>query len=188
MNRGGSESSGCPWFWAAALEEAKFGGRGPPWGAARRVDSRIKGGALANTTLAVVATDAVLTKAQARRLAVMAQDGLARAIYPVHTPLDGDVVFAIATSMKQLPEPLASLAELGTLAANVLARAVAVQFMRRRRNVSGRAPAGSSDCITEKSPARRDGQQMAARPSSLGDTGRSRAQRSPLAVPIASHK
>ena len=50
-----------------------------------------------NTTLAVVATDATLTKAQANRLAVMAQDGLARAIYPVHTPLDGDVVFAAAT-------------------------------------------------------------------------------------------
>ena len=50
-----------------------------------------------STTLAVVATDAKLTKAQAKRLAVMAQTGLARAIYPVHTPLDGDMVFAAAT-------------------------------------------------------------------------------------------
>jgi D-aminopeptidase len=73
----------------------------------------------------VVATDAMLTKGQARRLAVMAQTGLARAIYPVHTPLDGDVVFAVATGHKGLADPLLSLSELGTIAANVVARAVA---------------------------------------------------------------
>ena len=55
----------------------------------------------------------------------MAQTGLARAIYPVHTPLDGDVVFAAATGRKPLPDPLAALTELGSMAANVLARAVA---------------------------------------------------------------
>ena len=55
---------------------------------------RAKGGPQENTTIAVIATDAKLSKAQCNRLAVMAQDGLARAIYPVHTPLDGDVVFA----------------------------------------------------------------------------------------------
>jgi L-aminopeptidase/D-esterase-like protein len=55
----------------------------------------------------------------------MAQSGLSRAIYPVHTPLDGDVVFAAATGAKALPDPVFSLSELGMLAANVLARAVA---------------------------------------------------------------
>ncbi len=80
----------------------------------------------ANTTLAVVATDAILTKAQARRLAVMAQDGLARAIHPVHTPLDGDVVFAVATGRVPLADPVSDLARLGAAAARTLARAVAI--------------------------------------------------------------
>jgi L-aminopeptidase/D-esterase-like protein len=84
-----------------------------------------KGSQRESTTLVVVATDAVLSKGQARRLAVMAQTGLARSIYPVHTPLDGDVVFAAATGRKPLADPLHSLAELGTSAANAVARAVA---------------------------------------------------------------
>ena len=75
--------------------------------------------------IAVVATDATLTKAQAKRLAIMAQDGLARAIHPVHTPLDGDIVFAAATGRRPLPDPIHGLAELGSAAADVLARAVA---------------------------------------------------------------
>ena len=89
------------------------------------LEPRTKGSVSANTTLAVVATDAILSKAQCHRLAVMAQTGLARAVYPVHSPLDGDVVFAAATGQKPLAEPLLELTELGTLAANVLARAVA---------------------------------------------------------------
>ena len=89
------------------------------------VTARTKGGQRESTTLVVVATDAALTKGQAKRLAVMAQTGLARAIYPVHTPLDGDVMFAAATGRKPLPDPLTSLAELGTSAANAVARAVA---------------------------------------------------------------
>jgi L-aminopeptidase/D-esterase-like protein len=55
----------------------------------------------------------------------MAQSGLSRAIYPVHTPLDGDVVFAAAMGDKPLPDPVYALSELGMLAANVLARAIA---------------------------------------------------------------
>ena len=55
----------------------------------------------------------------------MAQDGLARAIYPVHTPLDGDTVFAAAMGAKELSDPSYGLAELGMMAANVMARAVA---------------------------------------------------------------
>src|SRR5262245_34917182 len=78
-----------------------------------------------NTTIAIVATDAALGKAQAKELAVMAQDGLARAIYPAHTTLDGDTVFAAATGRRPLGDPVNELTELGAVAANVLARAVA---------------------------------------------------------------
>jgi D-aminopeptidase len=56
---------------------------------------------------------------------VMAQSGLSRAIYPVHTPLDGDVVFAVSTGRRPLADPLLALTELGALAANVVARAIA---------------------------------------------------------------
>ncbi|HEY5379920.1 MAG TPA: P1 family peptidase [Pseudolabrys sp.] len=116
-----------PHFWAAPFEQNKeFGGRA--WPASFPEDAlafRSKGTPGANTTLAVVATDAKLSKAQCKRLAVMAQSGLSRAIYPVHTPLDGDVVFAAAMGAKPLPDPAFSLSELGMLAANVLARAVA---------------------------------------------------------------
>jgi L-aminopeptidase/D-esterase-like protein len=73
-----------------------------------------------NTTLAVVATDARLTKAEANKLAQMAQDALARTIRPVHTPFDGDTVFALATGRRAGP----SLAVLGAIAADVLARAI----------------------------------------------------------------
>jgi D-aminopeptidase len=86
---------------------------------------RTKGMPGESTTLAVVVTDAGLTKTQARRLAIMAQDGLARAIRPVHTPLDGDVVFAAATGTEPLADPIVGLSLLGTAAADVLARAVA---------------------------------------------------------------
>ena len=67
----------------------------------------------------------MLSKAQTRRLAVMAQDGLARAIRPVHTPLDGDIVFAAATGAHPLADPVHALSELGALAADVVARAIA---------------------------------------------------------------
>jgi L-aminopeptidase/D-esterase-like protein len=73
----------------------------------------------------VVATNARLDKASAKRLAVMAQDGLARAIRPVHTPQDGDAVFAVATGGHELGVDPLALGELGTLAADCLARAVA---------------------------------------------------------------
>ena len=119
-----------PWFWAAPFEtEAEFGGRGlPPSFTPDMLAMRLKGGPAAtaaeNTTLAVVVTDAVLTKPQARRLAMIAQTGFARAIYPVHAPLDGDVVFAAATGEKPI-DPLVGLTELGMVAANVVARSIA---------------------------------------------------------------
>ena len=66
----------------------------------------------------VVVTDAVLTKAQAKRLAMIAQTGMARAIYPVHAPTDGDVVYAAATGKKPI-DPRFGLTELGMVAANI---------------------------------------------------------------------
>ena len=72
----------------------------------------------------MVVTDAQLTKAQTKRLAMIAQTGFARAIYPVHAPLDGDVLFAAATGAQPV-DPLIGLTELGMIAANVTARAIA---------------------------------------------------------------
>ena len=117
-------------FWAAPYElGGEFGGvalgdahAGPDdWGLAK---ADPKPGQ--NTTIACVATDAALTPAQARRLALMAQDGLARAIRPVHAPFDGDVVFALSTGRIALGTNADfTLARLGALAADCLARAVA---------------------------------------------------------------
>jgi L-aminopeptidase/D-esterase-like protein len=119
-----------PWFWAAPFEiGGEYGGRGLPSSftpdmLAMRLKGAMNATAVENTTLAVVVTDAVLTKAQAKRLAMIAQTGFARAIYPVHAPLDGDVVFAVATCEKPI-DPLVGLTELGMVAANVTARAIA---------------------------------------------------------------
>lgn len=114
-------------FWAAPFEQnGEFGGRGPAAPLpANALGIRLKGGVRENTTIALVATDATLTKAQAKRLATVAHDGLARAIYPVHGPLDGDIVFAASTGKRPLALPIYAFAELGALAANVLSRAVA---------------------------------------------------------------
>ncbi|MBT4042504.1 MAG: P1 family peptidase [Rhodospirillaceae bacterium] len=78
-----------------------------------------------NTTLAVVATNATLDKAQAKRVAMMAHDGMARAIRPIHTPFDGDVVFALSTTKIPLPAPgIRSVSHIGALAADCLTRAI----------------------------------------------------------------
>lgn len=116
-----------PWFWAAPFEQnGEFGGLGLPSPfPADALEPRTKITPRASTTLVVVATDAVLSKTQARRLAIMAQSGLSRAIYPVHTPLDGDIVFAVSTGRKPLADPMLALTKLGALAANVVARAIA---------------------------------------------------------------
>ena len=136
--RGYTTMGDMPQFWAWALEQGReFGGLPPPaHGLALPVSHNradlthdpadvARADPRANTTIAVVATNARLDKASARRLAVMAQDGLARSIRPVHTPQDGDTVFAIATGAHDLGVDPLALAELGTLAADCLARAVA---------------------------------------------------------------
>jgi len=116
-----------PWFWAAPYEQnGEFGGHGfPAIVPARALAARTKGAPRQSTTLAVAATDAVLSKAQAKHLAVMAQDGLARAIHPVHTPLDGDIVFVVATGQRPLANPPFDLMAIGSAAAQVVARAIA---------------------------------------------------------------
>jgi D-aminopeptidase len=114
-------------FWAAPFElAAEFGGHGfPPVMPPDSLVPRFKGGPAENTTIAIVATDALLTRAQAWRVAVMAQDGLARAVYPAHAPFDGDTVFCLSTARKPLAAAERDVARIGTYAANCLSRAVA---------------------------------------------------------------
>ena len=97
VNACGSANVGSgPHFWAAPFEiDSEFGGFGFPATLPPAALTPVaKGRPGENTTIAIVATDAALTKAQTKELAVMAQDGLARALYPAHTTLDGDTVFA----------------------------------------------------------------------------------------------
>ncbi len=117
-------------FWAAPYEVGdEFGGLGAAGLAAAADDwglAKSDPKARMNTTIACVATDVALTPAQARRVAIMAQDGLARAIRPVHAPFDGDVVFALSTARRLLgAQADFTVARIGALAADVLARAVA---------------------------------------------------------------
>jgi L-aminopeptidase/D-esterase-like protein len=116
-----------PHFWAAPYESGQeFGGRGLPASIpADALALRMKGGAPPSTTVALVVTDAVLTKAQAKRLAIMADDGLARAIRPAHAPMDGDTVIAAAMLHKPLQNDPVDLTEIGLAAADCLARAIA---------------------------------------------------------------
>lgn len=117
-----------PHFWAAPFERGKeFGGLGlpsplPPLPGRPPLKGLPPG---ANTTIAVIATDAVLTKAQCKRLAVMAHDGYAHAIWPVHTPLDGDTIFSAATGRLPLADPVFDLALIGDAVVRALARACA---------------------------------------------------------------
>ncbi|MEO0820283.1 MAG: P1 family peptidase [Pseudomonadota bacterium] len=82
-------------------------------------------GSAPNTTLAVVATDLALGRDETLRVAMMAQDGIARAIRPVHTPLDGDTVFVLATGAVPVRDPIATVARAGMMAADCVARAIA---------------------------------------------------------------
>lgn len=117
-------------FWAAPFEmNNEFGGLAPPsarigaddWGL-----SKASPAARQNTTIGCIATDVDLTPDELKRVVMMAQDGLARAIRPIHSPFDGDVVFGIATGKMPAPEPRAyTVARIGALAADTLTRAIA---------------------------------------------------------------
>jgi L-aminopeptidase/D-esterase-like protein len=112
-----------PWFWAAPYEQGdEFGGRG--WPVQMSTSLRLKGVPGTSTTIGLVATDATLTKGQAKRLAIMAHDGLARAVLPAHAPLDGDTIFAAATGLRALVNPAPELTELGYAASLCMARAI----------------------------------------------------------------
>lgn len=117
-------------FWAAPFEIGdEFGGLGLPSplpADASAIGLKFRQGNVAqgNTTIAVIATDAALTKAAAKRLAMAAHDGFARAIWPTHTPADGDLVFSLATGHAGPVEGEAMI-ELCAVAASTMARAVA---------------------------------------------------------------
>ena len=123
---------GTDLFWAFPFErEGEFGGRAPK-GPLPAMDLDLPGDMKsavrpgANTTIAIVATDADLTRIELKRLAIMAADGFARALRPVHTPFDGDLVFAVSTARRSLSGPRPGEAmRLGQMAADCLTRAIA---------------------------------------------------------------
>ncbi len=128
VNSVGSATIGDgPHFWAAPYEvDGEFGGLGLPSAfTPHALDMRIKGRAPPSTTVAMVATDATLTKAQAKRLAIMADDGLARAVRPSHAPMDGDTVIAVAMQRRPIGNELVEITEIGLAAGDCLARAIA---------------------------------------------------------------
>jgi L-aminopeptidase/D-esterase-like protein len=125
-------------FWAWPFElQKEFGGGGPPQTAMDLSDpapdearllglGRLRSGV--NTTIAVVACNADLSSVDCRRVAMMAQDGIARAVRPAHTPFDGDTVFALASAELPLDNNVlraAQVGRIGSAAADCLARAIA---------------------------------------------------------------
>ncbi len=117
-------------FWAAPFEvDGEFGGFGPlPGSMSFQQSARTKRdwvNPIANTTIAIVATDADLSKAQLKRLAVAAQDGIARGAVPAHTQVDGDLVFSVSTGARPIAEPVLDVLQLGHAAAVCLSRAMA---------------------------------------------------------------
>jgi len=118
--------SKVPWAWPFEVD-GEFGGARPgadyKLSAAQDTKLALIKAAGQATVIGAVITDAALTQTRAKRLAVMAQDGLAMAVQPAHTPLDGDTVFALSVGDKLCDGPVA-LAELGAAAARVTARAL----------------------------------------------------------------
>ncbi|NBE07066.1 P1 family peptidase [Paragemmobacter ruber] len=113
-------------FWAAPWEMGdEFGGLGPATTHDPHHEPPPSKGRGEATTIAIVATDAALTQAECLRLATAAQDGMARALVPSHTLIDGDLVFAAATGDRPLTDPLGDAFRLGHAAACCLARAIA---------------------------------------------------------------
>ena len=121
-------------FWTFPLEQnGEFGGRrlkgdvvGDVVGDLDLPDDMKGAAPRQNTTIAVVAVDAAVSAVELKRIAIMAQDGFARALRPIHTPFDGDVVFAFATGRVKLGEPRQrQVMRLGSIACDTLARAIA---------------------------------------------------------------
>jgi D-aminopeptidase len=119
-------------FWAAPFErDHEFGGRGlPATMPEKHLLMRVKGDptpkALANTTIAIVATDACFSKEQAKRMALQSQSGLALALRPAHAAFDGDAIFAAATGNSgRAPSDLRELTEICLSASDCLSRAIA---------------------------------------------------------------
>jgi L-aminopeptidase/D-esterase-like protein len=124
------------WAWGFELNQ-EFGGGGPPSGPIDLSDpapdearlmaiGRLRPGV--NTTIAVVACNADLSTAECKRIAMMAQDGIARAVRPAHTPFDGDTVFALASAEVVLDNSVlraAQIGRIGSAAADCLTRAIA---------------------------------------------------------------
>jgi D-aminopeptidase len=126
---GSAVAPGSRQFWAAPWEvDGEFGGLGTDELAAGPEDYGRAMRPRANTTLACVATDVALTRVELKRIAIMAQDGLGRALRPAHAPFDGDIVFALSTGQQEAENSTLRavlVTRLGALAADVLARAIA---------------------------------------------------------------
>lgn len=118
-------------FWASPFEiDDEFGGLGLPFpmlenAKALRIKHRAQKTSAQNTTIGIIATDAKLSKAQCKRMAIAAHDGFARAIWPSHTPFDGDLIFALSTGQVDAPDSMDFAIDLGAIAASTMARAIA---------------------------------------------------------------
>lgn len=136
-------------FWSAPWEIGdEFGGLGAAseypqgWGGVKHANQTNTN---TNTTIAIVATDAELTQARCTRIATAAHDGMARALMPSHTPMDGDLVFAVATGEKPLNAPVGEILAIGHAAATCLARAIA-----RGVHAATPQPGNTLPCWTDK--------------------------------------
>ena len=116
-----------PHFWAASFEQGhEFGGLGmPPHLTAQDLTLRTKPDYVAGTSIGVIATDATLSKSQAKRMAILAQDGVARGVYPAHLPEDGDAIFGVSTKSAPAPATPEEWREILHAAMQVTARAIA---------------------------------------------------------------
>ena len=149
---GSATTPGDRHFWAAPFEvDGEFGGLGPDpsTGLGRDLDSRkmqtmrTLATERANTTIAIVATDAALTKAQCLRVATAAHDGIGRAIVPAHSPGDGDLVFCLSTDAKPLDEAERGLTQIGHAASLCLSRAIARAIFLARPAIGDLLPCWS---------------------------------------------
>lgn len=120
-------------FWAAPYEIGdEYGGQGSAPDFDPTLEINPFAGMMQSTTIAIIATDADITQAEATRLATAAHDGMARAIFPSHTPNDGDLIFAAATGRRKLKDPLLDPILLGHAASLCLSRAIARAIFQAR--------------------------------------------------------